>query len=163
MSKNNQGFTLIELLVVTAIIVILGAVVFLVINPVEFQKRGRDAGRISDAAIVQTALNLVQQDATDSAKIISGSTNPEDDTTRHINGTGWVKVDFASQKSVLFPVLPIDPINDSTYNYRYISDGNGWEIDVALESQQYAGKSATDGGNCDTRYEVGTNLTLQGC
>ena len=54
-------------------------------------------------------------------------------------------------------------MNNATYNYRYISDGNGWEVDAVLESQQYQGKAATDGGNCDTRYEVGTNLTLQAC
>lgn len=159
--KTAQGFTLIELLVVIAILVILGAVVFLVINPFEFQKRGRDATRITDVASLQTAINSTLQDVTASPS--AGTSYPVETATRNVDGTGWVKVSLGSQQGSSFPVLPVDAINDGTYNYRYVSDGTGWEIDVVLESQQYVGKAATDGGNCDTRYEVGTNLTLQGC
>ncbi len=172
MRKSSFGFTLIELLVVIAILLILGAVVFLVINPFEYQKRGRDATRITDLSNLQTAINFAVQDASASSvsPLCAGGTTPPCSSTstmgssnRSIDGTGWVKVDLSSQKKARVIILPIDPINDGTYNYRYYSDGTNWEMDAALESQQFQGKAATDGGNCDTRFEVGTNLAIQAC
>ncbi len=170
--KTASGFTLVELLVVIAILIILGAVVLLVINPFEFQRRGRDATRISDLANLQTALNLAIQEGTGtSASILcvgttapcSGASNAAGASTRNVDGSGYIKVNLSSANSASFPILPADPINDASHNYRYYSDGNTWEVDAVLESAQYASKASTDGGDCATRYEVGTSLTLQQC
>lgn len=172
----HRGFTLVELLVVIAIIAILAAVVVLIINPLELTKRGRDAARLTDLANLQSAINVAVQESTGSgtAAILckangnypcNGSSNTG---TRVSDGTGWVKTDMSSQKSVSIPTLPIDPINDVTYHYTYCADNDTWEIDTVLESDQQKGKMATDGGPdaadnaTDTtgRYEVGSSLSL---
>ncbi len=169
--KTNRGFTLVELLVVIAIIAILAAVVVLIINPLELTRRGRDAARLSDLANLQNAINVALQEATSSAEEIlcTGTSAPCEGRshvgTRSSDGSGWVTVDLSAQQSVSVPTLPADPTNSSTYHYTYCSDGNAWEINAVLESEQQKGKMATDGGNenaTDTtgRYEVGSNLTL---
>lgn len=168
----HKGFTLVELLVVIAIIAILAAVVVLIINPLELTRRGRDAARLSDLANLQQAINVAVQEATTSAAEIlcvggapcSGKSNVQG---RNSDGTGWVKVNLSAQKSVSVPTLPVDPIpNSGVYHYTYCSDGNGWEINTVLESDQQRSKMGNDGGNEDdvaggtAKYEVGSSLTL---
>lgn len=169
MRKSARGFTLVELLVVIAIIAILAAVVVLIINPLELTRRGRDAARLTDLANLQQAINVAAQEATGSASNIlcaataapcTDTSNSTSANVRKSDGTGWVKVDLSSQKSVSVPTLPVDPINDSVDRYTYYSDGNAWEINAVLESDQQRSKMASDGGNNDNAYEVGSNLTL---
>lgn len=166
MKKSAHGFTLVELLVVIAIIAILAAVVVLIINPLELTRRGRDAARLSDLANLQQAINVAVQEATSSSAAIlcNGGATPCNGSsnvgTRSSDGTGWLKVNLSSQKSVSVPTLPIDPLNNAANHYTYCSDGNAWEIDTALESTQQSGKMSTDGGNDPNLYEVGSNLNL---
>jgi len=173
-ARKYQGFTLVELLVVIAIVAILAAVVVLIINPLELTRRGRDAARLSDLSNLQNAINVAVQEATNSGATIlcNGATYPcrEASTplissSRLADGTGWVKVNLGSNKSVSVPTLPVDPTNDTTYHYTYCADNDAWEIDSVLESDQQKPKMANDGGDqnaTDTtgRYEVGSNLTL---
>lgn len=56
------GFTLIELLIVIGIMVVLGTVLILILNPAETLKKSRDNQRISDLATVKTALGLYLTD-----------------------------------------------------------------------------------------------------
>ncbi len=148
------------------IIAILAAVVVLIINPLELTRRGRDAARLTDLANLQQAINVAVQEATGSAATIlcsNGSTpcNGSSNTgTRGSDGTGWVKVDMSTQRSVSVPTLPIDPINDANNHYTYCSDGSAWEINAKLESTQQSGKMGTDGGDDPVLYEVGSNLRL---
>jgi prepilin-type N-terminal cleavage/methylation domain-containing protein len=167
MKRSTRGFTLVELLVVIAIIAILAAVVVLIINPLELMKRSRDAARLTDLANLQQAINVAAQEATNSGTAIlcaPPATAPceglSSTGTRVADGTGWVKVNLSSQKSVSVPTLPIDPINDSAHPYTYHSDGNAWEINAVLESDQQKDKMKNDGGNNDAAYEVGSNLSL---
>lgn len=177
MRKSAQvrkgGFTLVELLVVIAIVAILAAVVVLIINPLELTRRGRDAARLTDLANLQNAINVAVQEATGSGAVAvlcksSGSYPCEGAShtgTRASDGSGWAKTDLSSQKSVSVPTLPIDPVNDATYHYKYCASGDAWEIDTVLESDQQKNKMKDDGGNenaTDTtgRYEVGSKLTL---
>lgn len=174
--KAKKGFTLVELLVVIAIIAILAAVVVLIINPLELTRRSRDAARLTDLANLQQAINVAVQEATDSAENIlcaeglvsgkcEGTSSPDSAASRNANGTGWIKVDLSSSKSVSVPTLPVDPTNSTAYHYKYCSDGQAWEINTALESEQYKSKMANDGGSDNDlaqgpRYEVGSNLNL---
>ena len=57
-----------------------------------------------------------------------------------------------------FGQLPVDPLNNAQYYYTYKSDGQYWEIDATLESDQYKDLMSRDGGNDDSHYEVGTNV-----
>lgn len=165
---QKSGFTLVELLVVIAIIAILAAVVVLIINPLELTRRGRDAARLTDMANLQSAINVAVQEATGSGTVAilckssdaypcSGSSNTD---RRVSDGTGWVKTDLFSQKSVSVPTLPIDPINDTTFHYTYCANNDTWEINAVLESDQQKSKMATDGGNDTALYEVGSAFTL---
>lgn len=63
-SENGKavGFTLLELLIVIGIMVILGTVLVLILNPAETLKKSRDNQRISDLATVKTALGLYLTD-----------------------------------------------------------------------------------------------------
>ncbi len=166
--SSKKGFTLVELLVVIAIIAILAAVVVLIINPLELTKRGRDAARLSDLANLQSAINVAVQESTGSGTVsilckASGTypcTGTSNTGSRVPDGTGWVKTDMSSQKSVSVPTLPVDPINNATYHYTYCADKDAWEIDTALESDQQKGKMETDGGNDTALYEVGSSLGL---
>ncbi|MCL4367060.1 prepilin-type N-terminal cleavage/methylation domain-containing protein [Patescibacteria group bacterium] len=176
MKKTARGFTLVELLVVIAIIAILAAVVVLIINPLELTRRSRDAARLTDLANLQQAINVAVQEATASGgQILCGTSGSNytcvghsDDTdanVRNSNGSGWVKVNLSLQKSVSIPTLPADPTNSTDYHYTYcasdtVGSTDSWEIDTALESDQQKGKMATDGGDQDTLYEVGSNLNL---
>lgn len=168
MRKSAQGFTLVELLVVIAIIAILAAVVVLIINPLEFTRRGRDAARLSDLANLQNAINVAVQESTGSGAVAvlcsSSGTYPCDGSsntgTRLSNGSGWVKIDLSAQKSVSVPTLPVDPVNTATLHYTYCAASDAWEIDTVLESDQQKGRMTGDGGNEPDKYEVGSNLTL---
>lgn len=162
----TRGFTLVELLVVIAIIAILAAVVVLIINPLELTRRGRDAARLADLANLQQAINVAAQEATSSAAEIlcAGVAAPcsgkSDVGSRSSDGTGWVKVNLSSSKSVSVPTLQVDPTNSTAYHYTYCSDGNGWEINATLESEQQSTKPGTDGGDDPALYEVGSSLKL---
>ncbi len=173
MNKSAQvksGFTLVELLVVIAIIAILAAVVVLIINPIELTRRGRDAARLTDLANLQSAINVAVQESTASGSVailcIGSSTTPvvctgkSNVASRTANGSGWVKVNLSAQTSVSVSTLPVDPINDAINHYTYCSDGNSWEINAVLESDQQKGKMSKDGGDEDTRYEVGSSLAM---
>jgi prepilin-type N-terminal cleavage/methylation domain-containing protein len=168
LSSKSEGFTLVELLVVIAIIAILAAVVALVINPLELTRRGRDATRLSDFANIQQAINVAVQEATSAGGVTTilcsqggaSCTGSSHTGTRVPNGTGWVKVDLATQRSVTVPTLPVDPVNDATYHYTYCGDTDVWKIIGTLESSQQSPKMTTDGGSDNARYEVGSDLTI---
>lgn len=176
MRKTAQGFTLVELLVVIAIVAILAAAVVLIINPLELTKRSRDATRLADMANLQQAINVAVQESTSGSNILCNGdangacTGDSSADTRVSNGTGWVKVNLSTAKSVSVPTLPVDPLNTGTNIYAYGTNGGvgvaatAWEINCVLESQQYAtganNKMSTDGGNNDTVYEVGSDLSI---
>lgn len=168
MKKSARGFTLVELLVVIAIIAILAAVVVLIINPLEFTRRGRDAARLSDLANLQNAINVAVQESTGSGAVAvlcslsqtypcTGSSNTG---TRTADGSGWLKSDLAASKSVSVSTLQVDPINTTAMHYTYCADKDAWEIDTVLESDKEKGRMLSDGGNEPDKYEVGSNLTL---
>lgn len=174
MNKSaHKGFTLVELLVVIAIIAILAAVVVLIINPLELTRRGRDANRVAELASLQNAINVAVQEATGSGAVgilcktagaypCTGQSNVDGRTS---DGTGWVKTDLSTVKSVSVATLPVDQVNDGTYHYTYCANNDQFELNAVLESEQHKPKMVSDGGNENTndtsgRYEVGSNLLL---
>jgi len=144
MLKNLQkGFTLLELLIVITILAILTLVVVLFINPVEMLKKARDVQRMSDMAVLRTAIVLYLQDrptntlgaanCASSASAVAAATSTwqwmsmpsgtlgyassSSANYTNNNGSGWVPVNFASVASSSSPPiakLPIDPINTFT-------------------------------------------------
>lgn len=160
------GFTLIELLVVIAIIGILAAVVVIVINPAELMKKGRDSNRKSDLATLVRGIDLYMADGYGSQNNVlpsyTGVVIDRDSTETNVCGSGqtdaknggWLVPDVAAlcddtgeaDLSTYISIIPLDPLNDSTYNYRYDSDdGEGFCLEATLE---------LDG----TYWQVGTDL-----
>ena len=140
MLKNLQkGFTLLELLIVITILAILTLVVVLFINPVEMLKKARDVQRMSDMAVLRTAIVLYLQDRStntlgaancaSSASAVAAATStwqwvsiPANTlgyasttvTTANYtknDGTGWVPVNFASVASSSSPPIAKLPID----------------------------------------------------
>ena len=144
----QKGFTLIELIIVITILVILGVVVVVLIDPAEILAQSRDSQRISDLASIKGATQLVLASGTpsnastvcdlDSQPISPTSTmwislpsgtsgGPaaySSSTTQELStmadGTGWIRVNYASSTTGrAFSNLPIDPTNSSSYYYRW--------------------------------------------
>src|SRR3989344_2377107 len=142
MLKNLQkGFTLLELLIVITILAILTLVVVLFINPVEMLKKARDVQRMSDMAVLRTAIVLYLQDRptntltgcvtaqpgpaatssqwvsvpSDAAVGIKFGTTCYGSTTAAYytknDSTGWVRVNFASVASSSSPPIAKLPID----------------------------------------------------
>jgi len=124
-NQNNlrkRGFTLIELLVVSTIIVILSA-----IGLVSFANAGqsaRDSKRKADLETVRQALVLYRSDSSNGTYPIgTGGT------------TGYTAVISAltGSPSYLSTPTPLDPKNDSTYFYTYLSNGSTFSLSAKLE------------------------------
>ncbi|MBU0650019.1 type II secretion system GspH family protein [Patescibacteria group bacterium] len=65
-SSKNSGFTLVELLVVMAVIVILASALFMVINPVQVQRKSKEAvlkARVSQLCSALSACGATKSDA----------------------------------------------------------------------------------------------------
>lgn len=169
MPKNNfssdlEGFTLVELLVVIAIIAILAAVGITIYSGI--LSRARDADRLSDMSEIRSAIQIVMHDATDSASTLcagivapcQGESDSADPNNRATDGTGWIKIDFDAKDIATFPQLPVDPVNNSIYNYQYESDGENWRVSCVLETSSNQNYMKNDGGTDPNRYEVGVGL-----
>lgn len=198
---SKRGFTLLELLIVVGILALLTAVAVLILNPVELLARARDSKRMTDLDNIKNAINLYLATATstDVSEGVSGDvayvsasgarcsfngvvnlTDPiyggaiwcQVNTSRNIDGSGWVAVDFRKiNGGSPLAVLPIDPISDTVYYYTYVGDesDNTFELNARLESKRYRDKMISDGGdrnNCVTYvenncfYEVGNDPGL---
>ena len=90
MEKNKKGFTLIELLIVIAIIAILGAVVFVALDPLTRFRDTRDARRWSDITAVLNAIKVDQVD--NGGSYIAAVTNIASGTI-HMIGTDTTSCD----------------------------------------------------------------------
>ncbi|MFH1896216.1 MAG: prepilin-type N-terminal cleavage/methylation domain-containing protein [bacterium] len=144
--KRNGGFTLVELLIVVAVIGILSGVVITVLNPDTFRDKSQDARRKTDLTAIQSSLELYFAD---------NNAYPVRTAGEGVDVSGLTELTTGGYLSV----IPNDP-DGGTAVYYYKSDASGldYELNANLESDT-AGE-ANDGGNDNTRYEVGTNLIL---
>lgn len=191
-SATRKGFTLIELLIVVGVIAVLATVVLLIINPAQLLAETRDASRLNDFKTIMKAVDLTTYRAlplilvydpgpwcsitTTVANPFQAGGNCGANTDRTVDGSGWMGVDLTaggaiSQQNLLLAILPIDPLNNSTYFYAYKGDNGNkiFELNTRLESLKYRDLMKTDGGNrntCSTYvdvtcfYEMGTALSL---
>jgi len=149
-------------LVVIAIIAVLAGAVLLAINPASMLQKSRDSKRLSDLETLSKAMTLAMTDS-ELTLGVAGPVTSASPSTQAVNGTGWVRFTVPTGKSGLakwIPALPVDPLNTAPNVYTFQSTATGFEISTLLESPDNATKMSTDGGNSNTTYEVGTDLTI---
>ena len=155
---NQKGVTMVELIITIALISILASIIMLVLDPVEKKQKARDNKRLSDISLLDRVINeylLDYGDHPDLFDVLRDSTSlPGTSVSLDNSAAGWIDEDLSEYTSH----LPIDPINDATYRYYYYHEDNSYEINAVME---YLTDEATnDGGNDDTRLEMGNDLTL---
>lgn len=164
---NQNGFTLVEILLVIIIISLLYTIIVLIVNPLEVARQGRDAQRLADLSNIRLAMNLTALENSEALDLYCHNLFPPcsgrstDPNPRQVNGQGWVKMNLEAQDKVKMAVLPVDPRNNNSYYYEYATDNTGvfWEINTTIESVKFQDKMF-EGGNNDSRYEIGTKLTI---
>ncbi len=129
------------------------------VDPVSLKKRGRDNKRISDMSVLERIIAEYLLDTGSYPDILDTTRNSSVLPTGNAgplfsSSDGWIDQNL----SVYEVKLPVDPLNDATYNYKYRHTASGFEINTVLE--YYTDKSSEDGGNDDSVYEVGNDLTI---
>lgn len=157
-SLSQKGLTLIELAFAVFLLAIILSFIYLKVNPAEFQKRARDNKRLADIAKLERAIAEYKVDnesypGTANTLMTSTSLPLGNLGPFHSTIDGWIDANFA----VYFSNLPIDPINDAEYFYSYYHNNYTYEVNARLEI--LFEKAQEDGGDDDTVYEVGDNLT----
>lgn len=123
---------------------------------------------------VDTATKNITDTSLDgSALVVAGQVATAADLS-DTDGTGWLPVNLGAIVGGS-PVsnMPIDPTNtvadgaavvstDLVYRYACHDTNLTFEIDAVLESNEFSGKMAKDGGNNASYYEVGTKLDILG-
>lgn len=120
--ENTSGFTLIELLVVIAIIGMLSSVVLASLNSA--RGKARDSRRKADLKQLMIAIEMFydttgsypQDGCPDDTS--TGCTIGDDSTWDGSSG-GLARTKLNHNITEFMSTLPVDPINDSTYHYRY--------------------------------------------
>lgn len=156
---RRQGFTLIELLVVVGILAILAIAALVAINPLEAQRKSRDATRLKDLATLQSAVvQWVSDNGAPAVLINVTSSGAPAATARNCNG-GWLGAgrNFCPYLSTI-PVDPSFPANAgytnaagtlhtaalAGYRVRVETDGE-YGISTRLESFTNAPRLGQDG------------------
>jgi len=163
------------------ILSILGILITHALKPTEIAKSYRDTKRAADIKNIEKALNAIMSldpnfrisnyassnvvyiSLPDNSPACSNwigklpplpsgyeyrcSANPQ-----NIDGTGWIPINF--KDFVNISNLPVDPINQNNYFYRFTVSGENFKITSPVEkSDNYLAK--TDGGINDNLIEVG--------
>jgi prepilin-type N-terminal cleavage/methylation domain-containing protein len=193
-SSNAKGFSLVEMLIAIAVVSILSAAVIFLLNPVEYLKKGRDAQRISDLSNLHTLIGKYQFSytrdrslgETNTVYVSLPDTDPEcanlslptlaggwsyacvtQENLYNVDGTGWLPINIASVSLAGIAALPVDPQNivSGGLYYRYATNGSTYELNAAIESEQFGQNGtqdivSTDGGDASSLYEIGTSLSI---
>jgi len=167
--KDGEGFTFTNFLIIIVIICAVVLFVLWIIKPTETLQKTRDNQRFTDTTDITTAINLYLADGktfnVTGLNNLTGysSIDLEKVSAQKNDGTGWIKLDFASIASgAPITLLPIDPTNNDKYHYTFgVNKLNGtYEVNCVFEGLENASKMSSDNGNNPNVYEVGTDLTI---
>jgi len=126
---RNKGFTLIEMLIVITIISLLASLILVGMGGA--RAKARDARRIADLHNVQNALELYFSQ-----------------NGRYPASSDWATlITTLTGAGIGVSQVPKDPLNNTTYYYRYGADTNGTDyvLGAQLEQCDIALKSDIDG------------------
>ena len=130
--QTQKGVTILELVIAIFILMMLIPAIILIANPAEHKAKARDDKRFSDLSVLESAINHFHMD---------------NDRYPELN-----------ELSEYISKIPVDPINDSTYQYTYAHTDSGYELNARLE--YFTDHALNDGGNSSGIYEVGNDLTI---
>lgn len=163
----TKGFTLVELLVVIAVLGVLATIMTVVLNPSGMLSEGRDTTRISDMTTLDRAIALYHTSmVVDSKDPYLGEEEtvyvslPDDDPNCashtlptldegweyrcvpesqlfHLDGEGWVPIDFTEIRANPIPTLPVDPVNTAEGGFYYTYVTGSWEMTAKPESDKH--------------------------
>lgn len=164
----KKGFTFGEILAIVLFCALIGLVIFFVVSPTNVLEKSRDAQRSEDLKVLAAALNSYLAQGNDFRNLSDAysSIDPgfsSDKAREHIDGTGWLPLNFAGlSNQPSLSVLPIDPLNNTRYYYRVGISGsaNTYEIDATFESIENQTKQSADDGSNPAVFEFGTDLTI---
>lgn len=126
-NRNEKGFTLLELIVVVAI---LGLLVSIWLVALSQQKaKNRDVERVSDIRSIKQSLEMHNQN-NGRYPIYNGYLTGSDVVSNVLASQGFIKK------------VPLDPVNEGNYRYKYMSSGSGGDyvIEYYLETDSIEGK-----------------------
>jgi prepilin-type N-terminal cleavage/methylation domain-containing protein len=115
-ADSKKGFTLIEILVAVAIIAILATIGFTIYATAE--KNARDSKRKEDLRELASGIEVYHQ--------TNNNYPPHSGTLSSTDTSNWPTFLGASYINK----MPLDPINNATYFYRYISNVSGSQYDL---------------------------------
>ena len=148
-----------ELIFAIGLILILAALAFWAVNPLERFKQSRDQKRFADLEELRTAIEAHLSAGLPSTFGIPSSTMGVGASFSN-DGSGWVPLNLADR----FPLLPRDPRNGENFpdvlgskvlaDYQFISDGSYFVLRTHLEAESNRDRYAQD-GNDNSWYEVG--------
>lgn len=185
---NRQGFTFVELLIVVGVLAFLSAFLVLILNPLQIIAQSRDGRRVADIQVLSRAVQIAKAfggvtDGTAASTVYISLPDTNADglcneytlpglaggwsykclassaNLRNVDGTGWVPIDFSPVSNRPINVLPIGPVNSSTYFYSYTKTG----LSTVLESDKYIAQTASnDGGTQNNYYETAPIVWIGG-
>ncbi len=161
--KRKQAFTLIELLIVIALLTSLAGAVLVAVNPAKRLKQARDSQRKTDINSIANALVAYQtitgyypgETFCDTSISSDGGACPPRRVLACWTGcngaadggfTSWIYYNLITQQQLL-KRLPVDPINNTTYHYRY---------EPRSLAEAICGGTGTQNSSC--RYWIGGRL-----
>ena len=163
-SKKGRGFfifsAILGLLAIPAVMIMM---TLWALNPKGILEDSRDAQRLNDLNILNSAISLYRVTTDGVLSCVPGNVYDSRDGTRAIDGTGWLPIDLAKMEyGSPIAELFIDPNNNSSYFYSYACDpvSNKYELNTRFEGETYKRDTKGDGGNNPDVYEVGTDLNL---
>lgn len=187
--KRERKWAIAGLIVwsIIPILAIISTTMILVINPAEMLRKARDSQRISDLNTLKTAITYYLIDVSNPVLgsadyyYVSNNIDPhilcanrvaKTTSSRSIDGSGWIPIDFTSINGGL-PIssLPVDPNpnlgvgGDRYYIYFANPREHTFELVANMESSYYSNGGrgdieSTDGGLFPDLYEIGSNLVL---
>lgn len=159
---KQVSFSIVSFLVLISLAVGVVILILVVAKPAKTMVKLRDQERLSDMTKLETALELYVADGKNFDNLITGEVYISTSGSNDTRGQGWLPLDFSLTSGDPLKALPVDPLNNSAYNYEIgINAVNKtFEIDCRFEDLANAPKMANDQGNNPNVYEVGNDLTI---
>ena len=123
LKSNKSGFSLSEIIIATSIIGSIATVSAAQID--DAMASARDAERKANIHQVQIALALYYDDHSEYPISSSGNPTSED--------WGVIKNVLENEQNMYMPEVPLDPINEDQYIFKYWSDGQTFKINYETE------------------------------